>query len=497
MSLDKVYTRRLILLSYWLVIGLGVPVWYFTTRVSRAPLPSVPHLPTPQPAIGLALQDGVPRDLIAQANALQSELRFFEDPQGGYPLHISNDFTTTIENGDSIRVPRETAVDSFLEIFADERRRIRATSDEGEARRLTADLRTVQYGTKYDILFSLMNGAAEAPFLEWPMHHLFQHKVSPWVDALSSLANISIADQVQLFTDLTFEPPYDTATGEYVLDQTHLAGFVNSAEWNLATASGDSKPLNLMVYVPAVRFRPLIVRDNGKPVQDNAFLLPQAGAVVIYNPPESLAGKPLELDVLSGLVDVLMGKFAHLMGLPEIAFEGDATLLQLDGLCRHRTVEACSVVRRTLESLHKVVHQIPNMHVPVHVGVRMQHSIDALDAALSLLNGNTNHSERASIALTRHSHVVTGKGYLESAMALAKIAHVEAERAFFDDKMVSLLYFPDEHKYGVYMPLFGPVFIPLILALVKEAKAFRTQRREKRRKTSELTTQKTEIKKSI
>jgi GPI-anchor transamidase subunit S len=43
-----------------------------------------------------------------------------------------------------------------------------------------------------------------------------------------------------------------------------------------------------------------------------------------------------------------------------------------------------------------------------------------------------------------------------------------AEKAFFDDKMVSMLYFPDEHKYAIYTPLFGPLALPLVLALLKE-----------------------------
>lgn len=43
-----------------------------------------------------------------------------------------------------------------------------------------------------------------------------------------------------------------------------------------------------------------------------------------------------------------------------------------------------------------------------------------------------------------------------------------AEKAFFDDKMVSMLYFPDEHKYAIYTPLFGPLALPLVMALLKE-----------------------------
>jgi hypothetical protein len=46
-----------------------------------------------------------------------------------------------------------------------------------------------------------------------------------------------------------------------------------------------------------------------------------------------------------------------------------------------------------------------------------------------------------------------------------------AEKAFFDDKMVSMLYFPDEHKYAIYTPLFGPLALPLLMALLKELQA--------------------------
>lgn len=34
--------------------------------------------------------------------------------------------------------------------------------------------------------------------------------------------------------------------------------------------------------------------------------------------------------------------------------------------------------------------------------------------------------------------------------------------------MVSMLYFPDEHKYAIYTPLFGPLALPLVMALLRE-----------------------------
>lgn len=98
------------------------------------------------------------------------------------------------------------------------------------------------------------------------------------------------------------------------------------------------------------------------------------------------------------------------------------------------------------------------MHVPGHVAILIKQSIAGLKSAqLSLEYGD-----------------------IESALRHARQAVKEAEEAFFDDKMVSLLYFPDEHKYGVYMPLFGPLLLPLVMAGMKELKVFLVNRRMQR-----------------
>jgi phosphatidylinositol glycan class S len=45
--------------------------------------------------------------------------------------------------------------------------------------------------------------------------------------------------------------------------------------------------------------------------------------------------------------------------------------------------------------------------------------------------------------------------------------------------MVGQVYFPDEHKLAVYMPLLGPVGVPLVMTVLKEARAWRKRRRGK------------------
>jgi phosphatidylinositol glycan class S len=42
--------------------------------------------------------------------------------------------------------------------------------------------------------------------------------------------------------------------------------------------------------------------------------------------------------------------------------------------------------------------------------------------------------------------------------------------------MLALLYFPAEHKYAVYTPLFAPVAVPLLVTLLREVSAWRKTR---------------------
>ena len=39
--------------------------------------------------------------------------------------------------------------------------------------------------------------------------------------------------------------------------------------------------------------------------------------------------------------------------------------------------------------------------------------------------------------------------------------------------MVGQVYFPDEHKVAVYLPLLGPVGVPLVMSAVKEVRRVR------------------------
>lgn len=42
-----------------------------------------------------------------------------------------------------------------------------------------------------------------------------------------------------------------------------------------------------------------------------------------------------------------------------------------------------------------------------------------------------------------------------------------SERAFFDPSLLHLLYFPDDQKFAIYIPLFLPMAVPILHSLAK------------------------------
>ena len=60
------------------------------------------------------------------------------------------------------------------------------------------------------------------------------------------------------------------------------------------------------------------------------------------------------------------------------------------------------------------------------------------------------------------------EGRFKDALGSSRIAEIQAEKGFFEKSMVGQVYFPDEHKVAVYLPLLGPIGVPLVMSALKE-----------------------------
>lgn len=125
--------------------------------------------------------------------------------------------------------------------------------------------------------------------------------------------------------------------------------------------------------------------------------------------------------------------------------------LRLLTLTRVSSASLLLTASSTLGALARLALALPSISIPSSVADGVYSTISHLQLACQNLGG------------------------LEG-LEHARLAEQEAEKVFFEKSMVGQVYFPDEHKVAVYLPLLGPVGVPLFMAVIKEVKAWKSRR---------------------
>ncbi|KAI8805071.1 phosphatidylinositol-glycan biosynthesis class S protein, partial [Cladochytrium replicatum] len=351
------------------------------------------------------------------------------------------------------------------------------------------NMRVMKYSNEYQIAFSLLNGDPTDVVVSWDAKAALDAYVNPLLERLGDIYTFHLNSQVQNYATLPVTPDREVGSDgsvKYTLSAHSLSTFINSAEWNMvASTVSHAPPLNFVLYVPPRILTPLhLKRADGTLLESNAFLVHRWGGIVISNTPNTVSTPgttespefhytvselqgPLsyfvaQLRTLCGVKPTRIRKASSLLPGVSITYDTSRdgiTSWEYDRLLRFRVAAILRDAAGTLQSLATLVTSMPNMVVLDAIRDRVSDALDDMDDAREALNvGNeTEALKRARSAL---------KG---------------AEDAFFDPTMVSLLYFPDEHKYAVYLPLFFPISVPLILALLDATKRTQGQRRWWRR----------------
>ena len=199
-------------------------------------------------------------------------------------------------------------------------------------------------------------------------------------------------------------------------------------------------------------------------MKSNAFILPQWGGIIVHNFPSGMTSHlPMASDHLESIFSAFRLQLFSLLGVPELpkgVVSLDSTPLsqwQMDSLLRQRSLENVVSTTETLHSIIKLVDQIENMPVKEDVKGDIQTALDSLELTYKSSDSAKSALEHSARALTLSS------------------------RAFFNPGMLALLYFPPEHTYAIYAPLFAPVSLPLIAPVVREFLAWRKARRTKQK----------------
>ncbi|KAI9794233.1 MAG: GPI transamidase component [Peltula sp. TS41687] len=305
------------------------------------------------------------------------------------------------------------------------------------ARRLT---RSAKYAPTYHLTFSLFTPTASPS--SWDIESAIEVHLQPLLDSISPISNFTIDTQIQLyarFSPSVPDPEYNADTQQWTIHKDHLSGFINAAEWPLSPSIGTAPTLNFILYIPSPASTPLVIAStSGK----TSWLIPQWGGVTILNPAPSshLASSTLR----TPLQTLISTQLLALLGAPRTP----ASLpLKLATLTRLRSATLLLSASSTLGALARLTLALPSIPIPVSVAANVDRTLV--------------HLQRACAALR--------DGRFHAALENARVAEDAAEKAFFEKSMVGQVYFPDEHKVAVYLPLLGPVGVPLIIAVLKEA----------------------------
>ncbi|PVI02332.1 hypothetical protein DM02DRAFT_308243 [Periconia macrospinosa] len=316
--------------------------------------------------------------------------------------------------------------------------------------------RVLKYAPTYHLTFSLFTPTSTPS--AWDIEAALRQYMAPLLESFSAISNFTIDTQVQLYATLSpsFPPPeYDENAKAWTLRNEDLSGFINAAEWPLSPSIADGPTVNFALYVPEQSQSPLLVKDSGA----SSWLVPQWGGVAILNPPsteqDAAPLSALSKEALAPAMQTFSNQLISLLGLPQTP----ASLpLRLSTLTRVRAASLVFSASSTLGALAQVYQKLPSIPVPDTVA-------KSVDLALQ-------HLQQACDELR--------EGRFQGALEHARIADGEAEKAFFERSMVGQVYFPDEHKVAVYLPLLGPIAVPLLMAALKEIKnevaAFKARR---------------------
>jgi phosphatidylinositol glycan class S len=321
--------------------------------------------------------------------------------------------------------------------------RAKSLSPEKHAQLDRQSTRALKYAPTYHLTFSLFS-PSYAPSA-WNIEAALQSYLAPLLESFSAISNFTVDSQVQLYATFSpsiHQPEYDDELKAWTLRREDLSGFINAAEWPLSPSIGEGPTVNFILYVPDASQSPLLVKENA----GDSWLIPQWGGVHILNLPSgSDTPTTLTTEALAPAMHTFSEQLTSLFGLPQ----APASLpLRIATLERVRAASLISSASSTLGALAQVYQKLPSIPVPDNVAQSADSTIIHLQQACDYLR----------------------EGRFHTALEHARVAEVEAEKAFFERSMVGQVYFPDEHKVAVYLPLLGPVAVPLVMAALKEIK---------------------------
>lgn len=471
----------------FILLIIGIPLWWRMTEVQRHPLPyaEISQLGTVDVVISTDIFvytknpyvterimeqmyttfnstmfniNAQPSTLINSDRTL-NELEMVITPLGSLQLIETNSVDDIIVGiGRNIYFPPNTDIkllmDSLLRLLqtdalSDSMISMLNPGNHSEDQQVVTDRqRRVRPSSDYNVLLTVVNPEPEKLYVDWKPEIPLNRYLQPLLNQLKLISNFSVQSQWLYLIDLVQKPPKLNTT--FVLDKNHAQYIITPLEKKLGSGVSRNPCIHFVVYVTPCSYIPLYFHENDQ--LTTAMMSARWGGVQFLNANEiscneSVSFIPDDLSIMTPIIT----QFHSLIGVPNMSKHMSLIPLksstlrqwQLDSMYRLKIIEQYTNTRITLTSLSRLLGEISNIVIIKEVGKAVTESVEAATKVLHCLE----------------------RGQLEEALEYSKIAFETSEFAFTHPSLLALLYFPDDQKYAVYIPLFLPVMIPVLMSL--------------------------------
>ncbi|XP_057368757.1 GPI transamidase component PIG-S-like isoform X1 [Daphnia carinata] len=465
-----------------ILLGIGVPVWWNTTTVQRASLPleelsSMAKLSENEQTFHIefkTMEDAsvlvenlqnelaesqelssynfsiVPYhlnpkevDILLSQNSIDAIDISFEELSGNHlldglsivqvPSHYLPSGKIYVGRHNFLYISKETNLKSLCSIFAS----ILSTYNHHEN-----SMANLPISNQYNVLltFAMSNPTMVHPSLV----SIFDENFAAFSKKFRHVSDLSISSQVVYIGNGHIGADYSADNNAFILNEEKIVSLINVLEPRLGNQLSSDPTFHWVLYVPHEEQSPMYIFKGSSPVTTNSVLSPRwnGGGLQIVNGIEnSFAG--LALCQLRNALGIFSLQNIENSYMSLDYDESGVHDWELYLLTRRRTIQFLNQATITLKSLSPLLEQIGNIVVSEEIRDLVVTSVKMVDAARRAIQN----------------------GDFQQAYRDAKVANMCAEKAFFDPSLLALLYFPEDQKYAIYIPLFLPIGIPVLLSL--------------------------------
>lgn len=279
---------------------------------------------------------------------------------------------------------------------------------------IETNLTSFQTASSYEISFYLINNNEENFRLNQTKYEeIISSTIVPYL--LNTYSNyIDFDISTEIISNNRGILPSETI---HNLEKKQIPFFINKLEYLLHRSTKHYREkIFFILFIPDSKQSPLTIDNN----HENSIVVPKWGSVIFAN----------NNDDLNLIMKQFLNHFNQLLGIE--TFEQWIHL---------RTIENSNNGRQTLLTLSQLLLSIPNIVIDDTMAKKIHDSVDLLEKCQE----NNQHN-------------------------LCQQGRLLADQVFFDPSLLKLLYFPDDQKFAIYVPLYLPMGAPLAWTLFNDLK---------------------------